>query len=354
MNIVLLLVVLLSLVVAPGIVMLVALGIRYRRNTRIDAKSSAPVKPLTEVEPDELEQLKRNTIEQLNVIAAVLRSSAATTLIAEQASGQGASSATGRGLPSLQGLDGSQDSAIATEHFDKPFDAREETGSRPNLSVPGSAIGTTRNLSCDKDFTELAARMLKLARLTSRLVDKRQPLRHAAIGPLLATDNKTLNRHYLSFALGNEPFALSTLSVYAIVEASQLITKPSMPSQLRRAIRLGNTLVPVIDLCAHLHGQPIKIGWSTSIVILEVTIGDRLQMIGMVVNAVDKVLDILPEEIEPPAASDSKIRNDFTAGTVMVNNHRVTLLDIERGLLANELVVLRSAARSVAQENIPT
>jgi chemotaxis signal transduction protein len=349
MNIVLLLVVLLSLVVAPGIVMLVALGIRYRRNTRINAKPSTPIEPLAEVEPDGLEQLKRDAIEQLNVISAVLRSSTATTLIAEQTSGQAASSARGRALPSLQDRDGSQDSAIVSKHFDKPVDAREETGSPSNLLVPDSAIGATRNLGLDKDFTELAANMLKLAGLTSRLFDKRQALRHTAIGPLLAA-----NGHYLTFALGNEPFALSTLNVYAIVEASQLITKPSMLPKLRRAIRLRNSLVPVIDLGAHLGGQPIKIGGSTSIVILEVTNGDRMQMIGVVVDAVGKVLEISPVEIAPPAASDSKIRNDFTLGTVSINNHTVTLLDIGRGLSANESVVLHSAAQSVAQENIST
>lgn len=122
----------LLLAVAPGIVMLVALGIHYRGNPRINAKPSAPIEPLAEVEPDELELFKQNTIEQLNVISAVLRSSTA-----EQTSGQAASNATGRALRSLQDSDGRQDSAIVTERFDKPVDTREETG---------SAIGATHNL----------------------------------------------------------------------------------------------------------------------------------------------------------------------------------------------------------------
>lgn len=374
MNIVLLLVLLLSLGVAagavfsidmhnlafwllavtPGIVMLVVLGIHYRGNPRVNAKPSAPTEPLAEVEPDELERLKRNAIEQLNVISAVLRSSTATTLIAEQTSGQAASSATGQALLSLQDCDGSQDSAIATERFDKPVDTREETVSQTNLLELSSVIEATRHVTRDKALTELAAKMRIMAELTSRLHEKRQTLNHIPIGPLSASDNTTPNRHYLSFTLGDERFAVSTLSVYAIVEASQLISKPSMPTKLRRAIRLRNALVPVIDLGAHLGGQPIKIGWSTSIVILEVSSGDRMQMIGVVVDAVGKVLEIPPVEIEPPAASASKIRNDFTLGTVTVNNHTVNLLDIGRGLSANEFVVLRSTAQLVARENMPT
>jgi chemotaxis signal transduction protein len=344
----------LLLAVALGIVMLVALGIHYRGNPRINAKPSAPIEPLAEVEPDELERLKRNAIEQLSVISAVLRSSTATTLIAEQTSGQAASSATGRALPSLQDRDESQDSAIATEHFDKPVDTREETGSRPSLPALGSAIGAPRNFTRDKDLADLANKMCQLTELASHMLEKRQILARTTIDPLLAADNTTPNGHYLSFTLDGEPFAVSMLSVYAIVEATQLITQPSLSPKLRRAIRLRNTLVPVIDLGVHLGGQPIKIGWSTSIVILEVTIGDRMQMIGVVVDTVGKVLEISPVEIEPPAVSDSKIRNDFTLGTVTVNNHTVTLLDIVRGLSANEFVVLRSAAQSVAQENLST
>jgi chemotaxis signal transduction protein len=344
----------LLLAVAPGIVMLVALGIHYRGNPRINAKPSAPIEPLAEVEPDELERLKRNAIEQLSVISAVLRSSTATTLIAEQTSGQAASSATGQALLCLQDCDGSRDSTIATERFDKPVDTREETVSQTHLLELSSVIEATRHVTRDKALSELAAKMRIMAELTSRLNDKRQTLNHIPIGPLSASDNTAPHRHYLSFTLGNEPFAVSTLSIYGVVEATQLITESSMPSKLRRAIRLRDALVPVIDLGAQLGGQPIEIGWGTSIVILEVTSRDRLQMIGVVVNAVGKVLEILPEEIEPPAASDSKIHNDFTLGTVTVNNHTVTLLDIGRGLSANEFVVLRSAAQSVAQENLST
>lgn len=336
------------LAVAPGIVMLVALGIHYWGNPRINPKPSAPIEPLAEVGPGELELFKQNTIEQLNVISAVLRSSTA-----EHTSGQAASSATGRALRSLQDSDGRQDSAIATEHFDKPVDTCEETGSRPNLLMPGSAIGATHNLIRDKDSAKLADKMWQLAELTSHLLEKRQTLARTAIDPLLVGNNTTPNRHYLTFTLDGEPFAVSTLSVYAIVEATQLITKPGVSPKLRRAIRLRNVLVPVIDLGANLGGQPIKVGPGTSIVILEVTCGDRMQMIGVVVDAVEKVLEIPLVEIGPPASSDSKVRNDFTLGTVTVNNHTVTLLDIERGFLANEFVVLRSAAQSVAQENIP-
>ncbi|WP_454835451.1 chemotaxis protein CheW [Pseudomonas lini] len=288
---------------APGLVVLVALGIRYRGNPRIDIQASAPIEPLVEVEPDNLERINRHAIEQLSAISEVLRSSTAT----------------------------------AIKPVDKP-------ASRFHLSVPGVTISEAADATRDKNLTELADKMCHLTRLASHMLDKRQALVGTAIGSLSAADTTTPNRHYLSFTLGGEPFAVSTSGVYAIVEATQLITGKGMSPRFRRAIRLRNALVPVIDLGAHFGGRPIEIGPSTSIVILEVICGERMQMIGVVVDAVGKVLEIPSVDVEPAAASDSRIRNDFILGTVTINNHGVTLLDIERGFSANEFVVLRPAA----------
>jgi hypothetical protein len=130
-------------------------------------------------------------------------------------------------------------------------------------------------------------------------------------------------------------------------------TKPSIPTKLRRAIRLRNALVPVIDLGAHFGGRPIKVGSGTSIVILKVTSGDRMQMIGVVVDAVGKVLEIPPSgnrttrglrQQDPKRLHPRHGHGQQPYGHLARHRARV---------LANEFVVLRSAVQSVAQENIP-
>ncbi|NVZ99188.1 chemotaxis protein CheW [Pseudomonas gingeri] len=306
----------LCLAATTGTVMLVALGIRYR-NSRVDIKISAPIEPLVEAEPEEIEQFKRNTIAQITAISAVVRNCATTT-----------------------------------KYIDKPVDTHEKTGSPANLLAPGSVIETPRNAVLDKHFAELLANIHEMAKLTARLNDKRKSLDHTTAAPVLAADNTLSDRCYLSFTLRDQPFAVSTLNVCGVVEATQLITRPDVLTRHRRAIKLRGTLVPVIDLGAYLGEQPLKISRSTNIIILEVTIDDRMQMIGVVVDAVSKVAEIPPREIEPREAFVSKIHNDFTLGTITVNNHTVTLLDIGRGLLASEFVVLRSTARSEVQENL--
>lgn len=277
------------LTVALCIVMLIALSISFRGNVSINAKPNAPIEPIVEVEPNELERIKQNALGQLDYISAVLHKSTTNALKIDRAAGQEA--------PSI-----------------------------------------TR----DNDFDTLAEKMYQLIEVTSHLLEKRRILAGVTIDRRLTSNGTTPNEHYLFFTLDSEPFAVSVLSVDSIVEATQLIIKPSISPKLRQAIRVRNSLVPVIDLGAHLSGRPINVGLSTCIVILEVSSGDRKQMIGVMVDAVGNVLEIPRVEVEPPTPSDSKIHNDFSVGTVSVNNHTATLLDIGRGLLANEFLVMRS------------
>lgn len=336
----------LLLAVAPGLVMLVALGIHFWGNPRIDDEPSAPTAPLVDTERDELARFMRDTIEQLNGIAAELRD---TIPEAGQAPSQGASDTRGLGRDNQE----SRDAAATEEGIAESVGTLDESAPRTGPLPLGSAFEAMRSVTRDKALAQLAVKMRKLTELASRMQDEKEALERHAMDPQPAVNGPSQNRHYLTFTLGDEQFAISTLSVYGVVEATQLIAEPSMPPKIRKAIRLRGALVPVIDLGARFGGQPIEIGWSSRIVILEVASGDRLQLIGVVVDAVGKVLELPPTEIEPAAASGSRIRDDFTRGTTTVDNRPVTLLDFGRGVSANDLIVLRSAARSTAQENEP-
>lgn len=327
---------LMLLAVAPSIVMLVILGIYRLGGSRRNDEPGNAAKPSVDAEPENLGRFMRDAIEQLNNIAAELRN---TIPEAGQAPGREVSSMTGPG--------GSRGAATPEESRSERVGTLDESVSRSDPLPP--PLETTHSVTHAKALAQLVAKMRKLTELAKRMEDERQAQKRDGMDP----DDPAPSRHYLTFSLGDEQFALSTLNIHGVVEAMQLVAEPSIPPKIRKAISLRGALVPVIDLAARFGGQPIEIGWSSRIVILEVTCGERLQTIGVVVDAVGKVLQIAPAEIEAPAVSGSRIRDDFTLGTTMLDNRPVTLLDIGRGFSANELVVLRSAARSAKQEIEP-
>lgn len=348
---------LLMLVVASAMTMLIAALIHHLggRSPRTHDKPNAPVEPMVEVEPDELVRFMRSTLEQLSSVSAELRSTtrvrAGTVTNApdaiQQSPDQTVSTMAGLRLTTGQGDKAGRDVATAPQGITAPLDAGNETDSPSNLLALGSTSEMTRSGIRDVSLAQLDAKMRKLTELITRLHEERQ-----ALGPsttLETSGSTTANRHYLSFTLGDEQFAVSTLSIHGVVEAVQLVAEPSMPPKIRKAIRLRGTLVPVIDLGARIAGQPIEIGWSTRIIILEVASGDSLHMIGVLVDTVGKVLEIAPTAIEPPPVSSSEVRHDLRLGTAKTDNRTVTLLDIGRLLSANGRPLLNSAIRTHEQ-----
>jgi purine-binding chemotaxis protein CheW len=147
-------------------------------------------------------------------------------------------------------------------------------------------------------------------------------------------------RQYLTFSLSGELFAVGTLSVKEIIEYGQVTTVPMMPAFIRGVINLRGAVVPVIDLGVRFRNETTEISKRSCIVILEVPSEDETQTLGIVVDAVNEVLEILPADIEPPPAFGAKIRTDFIAGMGKVAGQFVILLNVSKVLSANEFSAL--------------
>jgi len=81
---------------------------------------------------------------------------------------------------------------------------------------------------------------------------------------------------------------------------------------------------------------PSQIGRRSCIVIVE-TEGI---IIGVLVDAVNAVLDIDPADVEPPPSFGARLRNDFIAGVGKWNGRLVILLDMAAVLALEEIVGL--------------
>lgn len=153
-------------------------------------------------------------------------------------------------------------------------------------------------------------------------------------------------RKYLSFTLNGEVYAMAIEQVKEIIEFGQITTVPMMPSYMRGVINLRGTVVPVIDLSRRFGGEASEVGRRTCIVILEVPLdsGEQAerQVIGVIVDAVNAVLDIAPDAIEPPPSFGTRIRPDFLQGMGKVKDRFVVILNVHRTLSIDELNALRT------------
>jgi len=152
---------------------------------------------------------------------------------------------------------------------------------------------------------------------------------------------------YLTFMLAGEVFAIGILAIKEIIEYHSLTEVPMMPACVRGVINLRGAVVPVMDLLARFGRPTCAITKRTCIVIVEVQAGDERQVIGVVVDAVNEVLDIAPADIEPPPSFGARIRSDFIQGMGKVKGKFVILLDVNNVLALEEIAEVGASAAVV-------
>lgn len=145
---------------------------------------------------------------------------------------------------------------------------------------------------------------------------------------------------YLTFMLGRETLALGILSIKEILEYGQPTEVPMMPSFIRGVINLRGAVVPVLDLAARLNRSSNPVTKKTCIVIVEVHFGEERQVIGIVVDAVNEVLEIAAADIEPTPAFGTSIRAEYIAGLGKVNGKFVIVLDVNQVLSLEDAALL--------------
>lgn len=159
----------------------------------------------------------------------------------------------------------------------------------------------------------------------------------------------TGQQQYLTFVLGGEMFALPILNIREIIEYGKLTTVPLMPAFIRGVINLRGSVVPVIDLSVRFGRAETETHRRSCIVIIEVEVEseDFRQEIGVVVDAVNEVLEIPPSEIEPPPSFGARIRSDFIHGMGKVDGDFVIILNVGQVLSVDEMAKLSHMARSL-------
>jgi purine-binding chemotaxis protein CheW len=147
-------------------------------------------------------------------------------------------------------------------------------------------------------------------------------------------------QQYLTFNLGGEIFAIGILAIKEIIEYGNLTEVPMMPDFIRGVINLRGAVVPVVDLAARFGRKGTAVTRRTCIVIIEMGKDGERQDIGVIVDTVNEVLEILPQDIEPAPTFGAKLRTDFISGMGKVAGKFVIILDVDHVLSVDEMAAL--------------
>ncbi len=155
-------------------------------------------------------------------------------------------------------------------------------------------------------------------------------------------------QQYLTFMLSGKTYAIGISRIKEIIQYGQVTEVPRMPDFIRGVINLRGAVVPVIDLNVRFGKPPSAEGRRNCIIIIEVAIGEESQNVGVMVDAVNAVLEIPACEIEPAPTFGTNIHAEFIAGMGKINGKFVIILNIQHVLSMDDMEVL-AAVGSASQ-----
>jgi purine-binding chemotaxis protein CheW len=157
----------------------------------------------------------------------------------------------------------------------------------------------------------------------------------------------TEQTQFLTFLMAEELYAVSILRVREIIEYDTVTRVPNMPASIRGVINLRGAVVPVIDLAVSFGLRDSRVTKRTCVIIAEIEVsGERLVM-GLMADSVNQVIDLPPADIEPPPAFGTRVRVDFLKGLGKIGKKFVLILDLDRALIATDLLSVAEARNVV-------
>ena len=159
-------------------------------------------------------------------------------------------------------------------------------------------------------------------------------------------------QQYVSFALGEELFAVEVARAREILSLVAVTRVPQTPDYLLGVINLRGQVVPVIDMRLKLGLPPGETTRDTCIIVVEVAIDGEPLVVGAQADAVREVLELPAEQIEPPPRLGSRLKTEYIQGMGKVNEQFLILLDIDRIFNSEDLAIVQDAAEQLAPDKI--
>jgi purine-binding chemotaxis protein CheW len=152
------------------------------------------------------------------------------------------------------------------------------------------------------------------------------------------SDNTTLQ--YLTFALGEEVFALETGCVREVIELVSVTRIPKTPPFMRGVINLRGHAVPVVDLRIKFGMPTTEDTVNTCIIIVDMEVEGENCHMGAIVDSVREVFEMTSDQINPPPRMGTSVRADFIRGMGKQNEEFIMILDIGKVFSQEELVLV--------------
>lgn len=131
---------------------------------------------------------------------------------------------------------------------------------------------------------------------------------------------------FLSFFLGAEEYAIEILKVQEIIGLMPITPVPKMPDYIRGVLNLRGKIVPVMNLRLRFGLPAVEDTDETCVIVVQ----DENFLMGVLVDKVSEVADIMGEQIEEVPSFGIKSHSEYLAGMGKVKDSVKMILDVHK------------------------
>jgi purine-binding chemotaxis protein CheW len=169
---------------------------------------------------------------------------------------------------------------------------------------------------------------------------------------LIDENEDTMENRFLSFRIDKEDYGISIKNIIEIIELQKVIEIPDMPNYIKGVINLRGNVIPVMDLRLKFKIEEKSYDDRTCIIIISV----NNYRVGLIVDRVEEVLEIQPENIEPsPKFKNNSESKEYISGLGKIGDSVKILLDVEKILTLEVIDVIKENANEInirGEENV--
>lgn len=145
---------------------------------------------------------------------------------------------------------------------------------------------------------------------------------------------------FLTFTINQQLYGAPITTVREINRMGDITPVPRTPDYVAGVMNLRGKVIPVVNLRMKLNFPAIASTKSTCIIVIESPIGQ----VGMIVDAVNGVIELSKENIEPPPQLGNAKALEFVLSLGKVDSNVIILIDIMKVLDASEMAAIQPGA----------
>lgn len=140
------------------------------------------------------------------------------------------------------------------------------------------------------------------------------------------SESKISGGKFLTFFLGEEEYAIQILKVQEIIGLMAITPVPKMPDYIRGVLNLRGKIVPVMNLRTRFGLQEIEDTDETCIIVIQ----HKEFLMGLLVDKVSEVVDIMTAEIEDVPSVGGAGQNEYLMGIGKVEDSVKMILEVDQ------------------------